>query len=232
VKQNYNQSEGIENMAHNFLCRLRGSSNGIIDAVLSNVWTNVGGATVVEKAGAFGGYAINIDNDKILSLSTEIVLKGITKWTISLWSYKLAVGYWDMILTDSGGYHTIQNGDYSTPNKIGARISSRYYSINTSVTQTLNKWTHIALTNDTANTRMFVDWVQKGITSPSDFKFSKLSYDNQAGYACRPGYVDDLCCINNEALWVSDFVPPTDYLGGTLMQSSYLDLNKKLWGYK
>jgi hypothetical protein len=202
-------------MAHDFLCRLRGLSNGISDLVSSNKWTNTGGATVIEGAGAFGGYAINIDNDKIMSLANEITLKGTNKWTISLWSYKLAVGTWDMIMSNSDGYCTIQNGDYSTPNKIGARISSMYYSINTGIPQTLNKWTHIALTNDGSTTRLFVGGLLKGTRSADDFRFSKLSYDNQAGYACRPGYIDDLCIINNEVLWTSDFTPPTSYLFGT-----------------
>lgn len=114
-------------------------------------------------------------------------------------------------------------GDYPTliGNNTLARIdymANLTIRINGSSTVSLNTWSHVALSRDGTNTRLFLNGIQQGSTWATD------TTDYQVA-ASRPvigangfnipasvyfnGYIDEFRISKGVARWTSDFTPPT-----------------------
>lgn len=76
-------------------------------------------------------------------------------------------------------------------------------------------WQHIAVTYDETTLRLFVDGVlADSVTNIGNFRDIAddlfVGYYYAAGYVYGfQGYIDELRIINNKAIWVSNFTPPT-----------------------
>lgn len=209
-----------------WLSRLRFKDSTITD-MSGTTWTN-NGATFVE--GKFGAQAINI-NTGFLTSGKAISLLATDKWTISFWNKMVSTAGYSVILGDSvGTKYSIQNSDTSAGlgmriNNIGYNIYDSTYPVN------LNTWKHVAFVNDptTSTIKLFVDGVQKHSITASGFSLSNMLLGNW-GFSNKgtPGYIDDFCIIKGDALWTSNFTPPTDYLLN--VYRAYITEDKKLYG--
>lgn len=117
-----------------------------------------------------------------------------------------------------------------------ANAQLRFDAVGTSLVTTgtvipLNAWSHVAITRASGTTRMFIDGVARGLTGtppPASIDaadpgqlvmFSRLKtiFGVPSYGETYTGRMDEVILLNGEALWTSNFTPPTtpyiDYYG-------------------
>lgn len=231
---------------------VRASNVGIVNAT-ENLMSVVGDVDYTQQ-GYYGGRAINFPITfsvrPYLYINNSIVSQifNSSSWTISMWvkltesnitAYRYFWHKYYKVLNENQGY--LSGGAtialYANPNN---KVSMSLYNDNTStivgsVDITPNKWTHLATVRDGNQVTTYIDGVASSRGSVSSFPVEDTYFTINAGNyqgssSSLPFMVDDVAMLD-EALWTTDFVPPTKPLTELAYISNlYVDSQNQVWG--
>ena len=192
---------------------------GIFDNTAKNDLITVGNAQVSAAVKKFGSGSMYFDGsgDYIDTATDASVAFGTGDFTIEFWVYfnsnSSAKGLLD-------GRPNISNSPAPTIYSINGVL---YYFVNlsnriTGPTIPNNSWTHIAVSRQGTNTRMFVDGTQVGSTWSDSTNYTHTSYrvgsvkngnsSDAINYSMN-GYIDDLRITKGVARYTANFAVPT-----------------------
>jgi hypothetical protein len=222
----------------NILVDLIFTENGAADRA-GNIWTDTGSAHHYNNAGRFGinrslTFTGNVANNWISMSSVSAMNFGLNDFTISFWmkagtTNAGATGVFASPKGTSGWHDTSYFQGYSVS------TNGRLFPTGVTGTQGIldaawsvdSIWHHVAIVRKNAVTRIFRD----GVQTASDTAFSNRSFNWAynanfyigVGATSDPAYpfagaIDDFVVID-EALWDTEFTPPTTYLADSITVS-------------
>lgn len=197
---------------------------GIIDNAMINNLETVGNAQISATQSKFGGTSIYLDGtgDWLVAPNRANLNFAFVDFTVEAWVYTSSTSQQCVIgsiQNTNGAGSWMWTLNYNS-NKL--RFFCRYnagtvldYQANAGSFPT-NTWTHIAVTRNGANLRMFIDGTQVGTTNTT---LSTLTIDNaSANYRVGSttdnalafnGYINDLRVTKGYARYTANFTPPT-----------------------
>ena len=228
----------------NFLVRLRGTADGIVD-LAGNEWVNTGGVTVSSTQLVTNGHAMSF------SLGSYLYTYANNKLTIPE-NHDFTISLHVKTASDSHGYPTLfcaktlsigYDGDYGqrfyfqyNNNGYPAYYPHRYgYTdlLISDIPVQINTAYHFALVRKDNLMSIYINGVCGGTKLCSDEQIFGLR-ECMVGYAgVEPelclfsGELDDICLID-EAVWTENFTPPTSYLN--ISPHAYLSSNSLYTG--
>ena len=206
---------------------------GIIDNTAKNVFETVGDAQISTTQSKYGGSSMKFDGtgDWLVARSTVgdfLQLGGTSRpFTIEAWTYPTSFATNVTIAERGGG-----NANWTSTTGIqytwffknaDSKMYWQFYaggtsvnSMSSSVTISLNTWTHVAVSYDGTTTYLFVNGVQVG-TSTSSYTLPSAPNQMRVGAetdGSNPffGYIDDLRITQGVARYTTNFTPPTSQL--------------------
>jgi hypothetical protein len=209
------------------------TNGGIFDDTAKNVLQTVGDAQISTTQSKWGGSSLKFDGtgDWLVMRSTAgdyLQLGGTSRpFTIEAWTYPTSFATNVTIAERGGG-----NANWTSTTGIqytwffknsDSKMYWQYYaggtsvnSISSSVTISLNTWTHVAVSYDGTTTYLFVNGVQVG-TGTSAYTIPSAPTQMRIGAetdGSNPffGYIDDLRVTQGVARYVTNFTPPTSAL--------------------
>lgn len=193
------------------------SSNNLSVSALGNAQID----TTVKK---FGTGALELDGtgDYLTVAATAAMNVTGGNFTIESWIYKASSVDSMIISQDDGGSNgqVFQLRTQANNNLLflywanSSRSSLLVVSASAGVI-TLNTWTHVAVTFDGTDIRLFVDGNQENSASPASIYSNTLqtgigNYNGTAGFTLYfNGYIDDVRITKGVARYTSSFTPPT-----------------------
>lgn len=219
------------------LVNLRFDENGAQD-LAGKAWHDaISSFSPFSETGRFGGKAVNLSGNEYMSCSQAINL-GTQEFTLSfhvnprLYS-KTRRGIF------SGGIFDSVIAIYliDSSNKENC-VLLRCAGFNEAVSElsiSNNTWSHIALIREKGEKDILSLYINGKLAIQGNINTTQslniAAGQLAIGYAqegCYRGLLDDLCIIKDEALWTSEFTPPTTYLL-TPTKKLYLK-NSEAWG--
>ncbi len=204
------------------LCNM--TNAGIIDNAMINNLETVGNAQISATQSKFGGTSIYLDGtgDWLVTPNRANLNFSFVDFTVEAWVYTSSTSQQCVIgaiQNTNGAGSWMWTLNYNS-NKL--RFFCRYnagtvldYQANAGSFPT-NTWTHIAVTRNGANLRMFINGTQVGTTNTT---LSTLTIDNaSANYRVGSttdnalafnGYINDLRVTKGYARYTANFTPPT-----------------------
>lgn len=196
-------------------------STTIVDSSSSpKAVTAVGDAQISTAQSKFGGSSIALDgNGDLLRVASATGLQlGTGDFTLELWSYLTA-------RTNFGQFFDFRNANQSQANILfgflstigGGTNATLKLFVNNSVRIVggdvpLNQWTHIALTRQSGNTKMFIDGTQTGITytDANDYTSTITRIGgNVSEDGFLQGYISNIRITKGVARYTENFDVPT-----------------------
>ena len=222
-----------------FLSAIRVVNDNIVDLAGNTI--NEDGTFTFTNAGKFGGKSITFDGANDLYFNMQDSINSNEDYTISFWMKITSplnhlagiISNFQSGDTSIGDFNIYYNDNN---NDVGI-ISTAKSSTNSSIPVTFgvnsatpdSKWHHYARVRHNGRTKLYMD----GSVVTTEVSWNTGVVDSSGSYAddstlsnIKPIYVgnslrykvnligqlDDVCIIKGEALWTSDFTPPTDYL--------------------
>lgn len=207
----------------NWLIRLR-VADGKVKDLSGNTWTN---NNVTFSSGLVGQQAMHFDKSSLTISSENASFNlGTKDFTLAVWvkMQDANKGLYSSIIGHQGTWASKFSANFGSSEKctpyiqVGTGNDSGNYA--SSITFDFNTATHLALTRKDGIFYIFVNG-KLGVTvdSRKDAVFdmyqdglTMIGYDGYQSNSYLYGDVDDLCLIGGQALWTSDFIPPTGYL--------------------
>ena len=198
---------------------------GIFDSAMMNNLETVGNAQVstsVVKYGT-GSMAFDGNGDYLQGPNSPLWDFGSGDLTIECWVYPTANAPANDAEIVSYGQPTTLNGWHfgltgtGTVNRLFFGLNYSGYLLTSTGTVSLNTWTHIAVTRNGNNWRLFINGTQDGSTTSSStatVNTSCLLYVGTGSYApgntarSITGNVDDLRITKGAARYIGNFTPP------------------------
>jgi hypothetical protein len=198
---------------------------GIFDSAMMNDLETVGNAQVstsVVKYGT-GSMAFDGNGDYLQGPNSPLWDFGSGDLTIECWVYPTANAPANDAEIVSYGQPTTLNGWHfgltgtGTVNRLFFGLNYSGYLLTSTGTVSLNTWTHIAVTRNGNNWRLFINGTQDGSTTSSStatVNTSCLLYVGTGSYApgntarSITGNVDDLRITKGAARYIGNFTPP------------------------
>ena len=208
-----------------FLIRLR-SEGGQIRDLAGNAWTNTN--VVAQTDGLY--FNANSRLDLSVSSSNAKVIRNGSDFTFSCWVYQEQNNQYASVilqLMDNIVIH-VKNPENNGYGGVGDVVSSQWkiYNISESLYQ-LGKWIHIGLVRYNGVITLYLNgksvgsatnWISGDITITRCY----IGYANfSPSNSMFKGYLQDVCLINNRALWTSNFTPPQTFLSN--LSNMYVD---------
>ena len=221
----------------NYLLRLRGTPNGIVD-LAGNTITNYNVDYTSTPSTLGGGTALKFNGtDSKLDVTLNSIIASNEDFTLSAWinyssnqvSQKCSAIISNTALVSSNW----SEGDmwfWFTFDQYLYPLCLFYNPSYTDATniilgdltsESLNIWHHASVTRNNNVIRVFRDGRLIG-SKTNNIKVFNLNnpiwvgadYRNSQNNVASSlnGYLDDICIIKGKALWTSDFTPPTSYL--------------------
>jgi hypothetical protein len=197
-----------------------------IDSAAQNNLTLFGNAKISNSQSKFGGTSLYLDGTgDYATLPPNSLDLGAGNFTVESWVYTTVTGQRCVVgavrnSDGSGAY--MMNINY---NSAQVRFFCRYnggtvlnYTVGSGDFPT-NAWTHLAVTRDGANLRVFINGTQVGTTNTTlgSFAIDNASLNDNIYYIGRTtdgaseftGFLDDLR-VSKVARYTSNFTPPTE----------------------
>lgn len=145
-------------------------------------------------------------------------------FTIALWNKRIATGE-HLLIGDGSHFHSIW---YSDSYKYCIRIEYAYSYAAPSFTVSNSNWNYIALVNHDNYQYYFINGILvERMQSIYSYLYS-VGYSGFNGDGTRnTGLIDDFIIVD-EALWTSNFKPPTSYLFNN--NNSFFENNDNIYG--
>ncbi len=115
-------------------------------------------------------------------------------------------------------------------------LFNNVWIINEAWSPSTSTWYHIAVTRSASDVRLFVDGTQLGSTGSSSFNIASSQALTIGRFGTNPaeyvnGYMDEIRIVKGEAIWTSNFTPPTGEYGVGFLQSYSEDTIKTQGSY-
>lgn len=228
-----------------FLVRMRFDENGFTD-LTGKQWEDYN--VTYDEPGVFGGRCAYFDGKaKMLSEADENLNFGTKDFTFSCWVKKNQLQTCGLIAESTAGY----TSGFLYAGRIGTNVEAASFIVNNgwqpsltakSLSPADNKWHHIAIVRKDGVFKFFIDGKLK--IDDENKKFVTANYNlatkgtilGDSGYAGTnnyhgfKGYLDDVVIVD-EALWIEEFEPPTDYVDGSEGGEEKPSEGKKILGY-
>lgn len=201
---------------------------GVYDASQLNALTTVGNATSSTAQTKYAAGSVYFDGSgDYLITSASAFAFGTGDFTVEAWVYMTAYtgsvaggSIFGTVIGSKSGY-SLNTGQDSTSLRLISNASGTWAdTLTTGSGLSLNTWTHIAMSRNGANLRIFKDGVVIGSTSSA----STLNFTGTTGWIGRfsdgtndryfTGYIEDVRVTKGLARYTADFTPPTSELLG------------------
>ncbi len=187
---------------------------GIYDNSGKNDIETVGNAqisTSVKKYGT-GSMAFDGTGDGLLIPNNDLLTFGTGNFTIECWVYRSGSGVIQGVFDERTAVASEARPTLyiTTSNQIA------YYTVNANrITASLsqNTWVHVAVVRSSGTTKMYIDGVAQATTFNDTTNYVAPTSGARVGYLIDGyslnGYIDDLRITKGQALYTSNFIPPT-----------------------
>jgi hypothetical protein len=171
--------------------------------------SNYPGKIITNNADA--GYSVSFNGASTLTATGSSVAVGTSDFTIEFWVYYTGSIAGDLV--DQFVNYGVQVWTSSSKINLGAYGISNLLAGNT--TLVANQWYHVAISKDSTLGRIYINGVLDNSTSSSGWNFSgaaNFSIGSANGSQYLTGYLSNVRVTLGTALYVSDFVPPTQLI--------------------
>ena len=208
-------------MSNQFLIRLRGTADGIVD-LAENIWEVNGNVS-------YSSHGIYFAGEPTSYLKMQNASKSLSDdFTLAMWVKSDSIKCSYPAIIDIRTNFNLFQGFGNTIMHIGAEYSEQSIDY----TLPIDTWTYIAVVRHNGVISIYINGV---LTKTfSDFVGNLLSLgtvtigvvDYSLHNSYYHGYMQDICLVDT-ALWTEDFTPPTGYL--SLNNVIYLT-GQEVWG--
>jgi hypothetical protein len=174
------------------------------------------GATISTSTKKYGAGAGYFDGESSLSIPSGANVSGDGDWTIEFWIYISTAQDAGVLVSDSSGGVNISCGYGGLRPFVAVTGGNIYCLVDAQDAMSEGQWHHIAATQSSDTTRIFIDGVLKKTASySSGFVTSSATIGRNSGETLN-GYVDDFRIVKGAAVYTGNFTPPTGPLSATL----------------
>jgi hypothetical protein len=194
------------------------TNSAFLDSGPNNLTVTRVGTPTTNITAPFGQGSITLNGTSSVLTATNTTTLAIStgNWTIESWVYPTSSpsAYQTVASKRTGNNAEYEFGIAITTGYLYFYVSTTVYASTTVVST--NTWTHLAITWDGSNLRMFQNGVltktQAGANAVGGSAALTIGNSNVAGSQWFPGYITNLRITKGQAIYTSAFTPPVSPL--------------------